>query len=288
MEQKRLVPNLRVTAVGKAKGVKLIRGKEPVRKLATCAIEYDQGVLYYDRMGRVVRQLNKTQRGWLPEANISGAQSHIMNPVTGATFALSASAAALSLSTERQPIGIEDEEVTGLADEVEVAFGLLIDELEIPSVQRIGYRESFYFAMESIEESKTWLAGLGLVTPNDALARTFGTPYAMTCALVFASEECRYRVELKGTEQQASVPVGGGELSFMHSRAVHLNRKDLLKSLAQNRQRQLNPAYAAVVDIDAFLWDETPSDFDIRGFVKRHAADNLNMFRKCLETGGEV
>jgi hypothetical protein len=268
--------------VSKAKGVQRIRGKEPVLKTAICAVEYDSGELYYDRMGRVLRQLNKSNRGWLRNATVGVNQTQLLNPSNGLILNVAPSAAVLTLSTEGHPEAIETEAVAGFADQVSFAIGVIADELELEQFQRIGYRENFSFACASIEETETWLKDLGLVRADEALNTTFGKHYAMTWALVFVGEECRYRLELRGTERSAKVPVGPGEVAVKDSVAKHLNRHELLKLLKAERHHQMDPEYAAVLDIDAFLWDDTDTDFDVKAFVLRHAADNLNMFRKCL------
>jgi hypothetical protein len=272
--------------VSKAKGVTTIHGKEPVLKTALCGVEYDSGELYYDRMGRVVRQLHQGGHGWLRDATVAIKQTQVMNPAEGLILTVSTSGAALTLSTEGHPEGIEAEDVARLADQSSFALGVIVDELELANFQRIGYRESYSFACDSLEETEAWIKGLGLVRIDDSLYTTFGNHYAMSWALLFAAEECRYRLELRGAERPASVPVGPGEMTIKHSRAKQLKRDELLQLLTTRRHKQMDPEYAAILDIDAFLWDDTDADFDIRGFVLRRAADNLNLFRRCLPQQG--
>ncbi len=275
--------------VSKAKGVTTIRGKEPVLKTVTCAVEYDSGELYYDRMGRVVRQLNKAGHGWLRDAKIAANQTQLINPVDGLILNVTPSAAGLTLSTAGTPEGIEDDGIARLGDQATFALGVVVDELELEKFQKIGYRENYSFACSSIEETEAWIKDLGLVRTDDALSAAFGRHYAMSWVLLFTGDECRYQLELQGTERYASVPVGPSELTIKHSRAKHLNKQELLQLLTTKRHRQTDPEYAAVLSIEAYLWDDTDTDFDIRGFVARRAADNLNLFCQCLpKQGGET
>jgi len=46
------------------------------------------------------------------------------------------------------------------------------------------------------------------------------------------------------------------------------------------RQRQINSAFAVVLDVDAFLLD--PTEPDLRGFVEERARTNLAQFREAL------
>ena len=50
--------------------------------------------------------------------------------------------------------------------------------------------------------------------------------------------------------------------------------------MKKKRQRQINSAFAVVLDIDAYL--DEPAEPDLAGFVKEHSNTNLNMFRGAL------
>lgn len=265
-----------------AKGFTTIRGKEPVLKTVLCAVEYDGGELYFDRMGRLARQLHAAGRGWFREPTVVANQTQLMNPADSLILSVSPSGAAVTLSTDRQPKGVGAEEITRFADQAAFALGVVTDELELPSFQRVGYREQYWFASASLEESEEWIRSLGLVRVEDSVFATFGRFYALSWAVVVAGEECRYRLELRGMERQASIPLGPAEVGIKHSRAKHLNRAELLQLLAAKRHRQLEPEYAAVLDIDAHLWDDTDPDFGLKDFVLRRAGENLNLFRQCL------
>lgn len=262
-----------------------IAGKEPIRKHATCGIEYFHGELYFDRMGRVARMLAKAARGWVGDLAVSNGQSQLLNPQHNLQLAVSPGAAVISSTTDDEPREIEDDAINRLAEEAEFAFAIIVDEFELAQFHRVGYREHFAFACESIEETQRWQNDLGLLPAPASMLDAFGKLYATSWAAVFESEECRYRIELKGIERNASVPIGSANLEFKYSRAKHLNRKEYLDLMKSKRSRQLDPYYAAVLDIEAFLWDSQDSDFGIREFVLRHMNTNLDLFRKCLQTG---
>ena len=243
--------------MSEAKGVQTIRGKVPVLKTAVCAVEYDSGELYYDRMGRVVRQLSKDGRGWLREAAFTGKQTQVLNAAENLILTVTPSGTTMTLGTENHPEGLESEDIARLAAQSAFALGVVVDELEIPHFQRIDYRERYSFACSSVEETENWVKELGLLRVDEALYANFGRHYAMRWTISFVGVECRYHLELTGTERSAKVPVGPSEIRFKHSRAAHLDRHELLRLMTARRDQQLDPEYAAILDISAFLWDDT-------------------------------
>jgi hypothetical protein len=278
---------IKAITMSKAKGIHTIRGKEPVMKVSACAVEYDSGELYYDRTGRVVRQLNKRDSSWLREATIGTKQTQVLNAEHGLLFTFGPGTASVTLSTENQPEGIEPEDVTRLINQAAFALSIIVDEFELPDFQRIEYRERYSFAFPSVEETEAWIRDLGLIQVHDSLYTSFGQHYALNCTLLFVGDECRYQLQLAGMERPAKVPVGPGELTFKHSRVQHLNRPQLLKLEALKRHQQLDPEFFAILDIIAYLWDDTDADFDIAAFAKRRTSQNLELFRQCISSIGK-
>jgi hypothetical protein len=268
--------------VSSAKGVRTIRGKEPVRKHASCAVEYDKGELYYDRTGRVIRKLAEADPGWLREGLVTPTQTRVMNPSEGLVFILSPNGAVVQASTEGDPLGIEDDRVVRAAGIAGSALGVVADELELKHFQRVEYREHYSFACSSVEDTEEWLKSLGLVRPVDALYEAFGRHYAMGWAVMTVGPDCRYRIELRGVERSAGIPVGDGEVTVKQSRAKYLKRSELLRLMEARRHRQTDPEFAVVLDVTAFLWGDLDADFDLRGFAAARAASNLELFRQCL------
>jgi hypothetical protein len=57
-------------------------------------------------------------------------------------------------------------------------------------------------------------------------------------------------------------------------------KKALVEALKVQRQRQINSAFAVVLDLDAFLLD--PVEPDLRAFVGERIKTNLTQFRDAL------
>jgi hypothetical protein len=134
-----------------------------------------------------------------------------------------------------------------------------------------------------MEESGKWLTDLGLVTLAPSFLTAFGgtSPESFGISVVFEGADARYRIQLHGVERSAQIPISGGDLLAIRASAVPKNQKQALtEALKQKRQRQINSAFSAVLDIDAFLLE--PDECDPRAFVERHANTNLQRFREAV------
>ncbi|OWK45826.1 hypothetical protein [Fimbriiglobus ruber] len=269
--------------MGRAKGIHLIKGKEPLLKQIICAVEYDTGELYFDRMGRISRTLAERETGWWRNGNVGLAATTLLNPEEELRLDVSSSRTVITSDLRTQPRVIEAEDVTRFAAEAQAAISIVTDELEIESFQRVGYRELYHFESESVEESERWVQSLGLMTASDALYKKFGPQhYAMNWSLVLIGDECRYRLSLSGTERVASIPVGDAEVNFRESGAKHLKRDDLLRTLKLDRARAVTPEVYSLLDVDAFLWDQIDTDFRIGDFITARATSMLKLLRECI------
>jgi hypothetical protein len=265
------------------RGVTTIKGKEPLRKTVALAVEYDTGELYYDRIGRILRRLGDSGEGWLREGKHIPNKTVVLNPAEDLLAEFGPGGASITLSFEGRPQAIETEQVERFTRNAVNLVSTVVDELEIEVFQRLGYRELYSFSSESVEESEEWLRALGVVTVADAVYQAFGSAhYALSWAVMVIGADCRYRIEMKGIERPGGIPVGESELSLRESRAKHLGKAEILKLLEAKRYRQTNPQYSTMLDIDAFLWDELDTDFEVRDFISTRAASNLDLFRSCL------
>ena len=93
-------------------------------------------------------------------------------------------------------------------------------------------------------------------------------------------DDCSYRVALNAIERSAQVPIGETMLTIRSS-ALPENQQNVLKeTLKKQRQRQINAAFAAVVDIDAYRMD--PVELDIGNFIQDCTSHNLERFRSAI------
>ncbi len=194
--------------------------------------------------------------------------------------------ASLTLSAESTAETVDESAMPTFAIGSAALFGELVDEFELDRFNLLGYRETYHFPVDSIDESSRWVRRLGIAPIPSPIFSAFGKNYhAQTTAIVTYSDDCRYRIEVKGIEGHAVIPFGASEVSFQESgairRASHQD-KELLAKLKIKRERQLNPKFFGQVDLEAFLWDGIAANFEIADFVSRHASELLTKFRSCV------
>jgi hypothetical protein len=263
--------------------VEKIRGKEPMLRHVICEARYSDGQLYLDHCGRLLKKLLREMPDWVltPEPTTRGTNLH--NLLTGTRLVFALESASLSLDRSSTDEVIDAEEVTEFIRQLEDVVGLVLDELEVTEFTRVGYREYHHFAFDSKEEAEKWLQELGLVTVSAGLYEVFkATPEAIGVAIVLQGENCRYRIGLNGVERPAQIPAGDTILSVRASATHERQRQALLKALKQERQRQINSAFAVVLDVDAYLLN--PAEPGVSAFAREQSEAILPLFKKALAT----
>ena len=86
-------------------------------------------------------------------------------------------------------------------------------------------------------------------------------------------EENSYRIALNGVERPAQVPIGDATLTVRSSGLHQKVDAALKKAIKKQRQKQINPAFAAVLDIDAYRND--PAELDVANFIQECNSNNL-------------
>ncbi len=259
----------------------LLRGKEPMLRRIVCEVRYQDGQLYLDRCGRLLKQLLGNAPEWVLVPNPTPQGTTVYNIRTGTQLGVSMNSASLTLDKTSTSEMIDPTEVNEFLDQVGSVLGLVLDELEVSDFTRVGFREHYYFPCESKEESQQWLHDLGLIAVAPSLYEAFTAgPDSLAVTLVLQGQDCRYRIALDGVERSAQIPMGETVLAVQASTAPRGQKKVLLETMKKQRQRQINSAFAVVVDIDAFQLE--PGELDLRGFVQEHAQTNFQQFRKAL------
>jgi hypothetical protein len=260
---------------------RLIAGKRPLLKTVSIAIQFDLAPIYFDRSGRLTNEILASDQDWII-SGIDAKRTILLHPEREYVFEFSARHAALVLTRDSQPDDITTEKRSEFLALIGHLFPLLVHGLEVSDLRSVNYKEHYHFPTEAIDESEKWLFDLRLATHDDSLHSNFGMPYAATTVLVFASDDCRYRIEMKGLERHAHVAIGNTEFGFQASEANRHQDKRLLKALNQKRNRNLDPAYFASVELEAFLWKDIDIEFEVKDFATRAAGHLLDKFRDCV------
>jgi hypothetical protein len=259
----------------------LVRGKEPLLRRMLCEVRYQDGQLYLDHSGRLLKRLLKEAPEWVVAPNPTPQGTSAYNVRTGIQLAFAMNAASLSLDKTTADDVIGADELPGFLDQIDSTLSLVLDELEVTEFTRLGYREQYYFACDNKEESERWLLDLGLVTVAPTLGPAFSSSVdSLGVVIITQGTDCRYRIGLSTIERPAQIPFGETTLTVQASAVPQGQKKALVEALKVQRQRQINSAFAVVLDLDAYLLD--PAEPDLRGFVEDRATTNLVQFREAL------
>ncbi len=260
-----------------------INGKEPLLRHMVCEVRCRDGHLYIDHCGRLLRKLLHSSPDWVVAADPNSNGTKVFHLSAGVTLNLSMQGASLELNKTATDECISAQESLQFAELADSSFGLIFDELEITEWSRIGFRELYYFPCETKADSEQWMRELGLVSLSASVATSFeGRVDSVGVAVVVEGEDCSFRIAINGIERPAQLPVGAATLTIRSSGLSAKQDEALNKTLLQKRQRQINAAFAAVVDIDAYRND--PIELDVAGFIQECTTKNLDRFRDSLST----
>jgi hypothetical protein len=266
------------------KGFKLIdkvQDREAMLRRIVCEVRYQDGQLYLDRCGRLLKTILSASPEWVVAPDPTPQGTTVYNIVTGTQLGVSINNASLSLDKSSTDELIDSDEKRDYLEQAESLLELIRDELEAKEYGRIGYRETFYFPFESKKESEQWLTDLGILTVNKRFYEAFqSNPDALGVAITMEAESCRYRIWLNGVERAAQIPVGDNLLTVRPDAATTRQKGAFAQAMKKKRHRQINSTFAVVLDIDAFLLD--PPDVNLGDFIREHAANNLRAFQAAV------
>jgi hypothetical protein len=263
------------------KTVTLLHGKEPLLRQMTCEVRYQDGYLYLDHCGRLLKRLVHDSAEWIVAPEPAPQGTTLLNLLAGTALRFGLRSASIGLDRTAADEVIATDEANEFIKEVGDVLEMVIDELEVAELTRVGYREQYYFSFDSKEDSEKWIGELGLFSVPQGLLKAFGaTPEALGVVLMIQGQHCHYRIAVNGIERSAQVPVGDSTVVVQSTVATKKQKQVLLEAMKKKRQRQIDSAFAVVLDIDAFLPE--PGECDLAGFVAERTGTNLQMFREAV------
>lgn len=266
--------------MAKAFSVRLLNGKEPFLRRLACEVRFQDGQLYLDHTGRLLKKL-LSDHAWVvsPDPNPQG--TTVLHMIEGLRLSFSMHSASLDLDWSSTDDVIDTEEAHQFVIRAEQLLGFLSDELEVSAFERIGFRQWYYFSFDTKAETEDWLAALGLFSFSPTLLDSFKAKReAMGVSFVMRGQESHVRIALNGIERAAQLPVGDISLNVRTS-VLSQQRKDALReALKKKRQRQINSSFAAVLDIDAYRTE--PRTLELGSFFTECLQGDLAQFRNSL------
>ena len=261
--------------------VHLIKGKEPLLRQMVCEVRFRDGHLYLDHCGRLLKKLIHSAPEWVVAAEPNPKGTVLFNLAEGISLSFSMNGASLDLDKSGTDELIEPSEAQQFAQMADETLGVVFDEFEVKEWSRFGFRELYYFPCDSRADTESWLSELKILSVSPTLADSFGGNLDATgYSLVIEGEDCSYRIALNGVERPAQVPVGDATLTVRSSGLPEQQKTALNKALKKQRQQQINAAFAAVLDIDAYRND--PTELDVADFIKECISSNLERFRNAI------
>jgi hypothetical protein len=264
-----------------ARGVRLLKGKEPLLRQLIFELRYRHGFVYLDRCGKTLNRITREQPEWVigNEVTPQGAPLYSMRNRCRFTFSSSKLDLTLDNTTADEPIS--EEERTEFVNSVGLFSAIIIDELGVNVFPRMGVRGLYYFAGQSKKESEDWLQSLQVFSVSPKLTSSFQAQLeAVGLSVVLTGQDCRFRIAFNGVETPAQLDMGGELLTVRASALPQDQRQVLLKQLSAQRRRTVNSGYAVVIDIDAY--HEDPPSPDPREFADRQTAKFLDTLRTLL------
>ena len=262
----------------------LIKGKEPLLRRVVCEVRFRDGYLYLDHCGRLVKKLLQLSPEWVVAAEPVPRGTSVYHLVAGVALHFTSQGASLDLDKSSTDEVIDPTEIDQFVKLAEDALGLVFDELEVKEWTRIGFRELYYFPSDQKAETERWLNQLALFTVSPNLADSFkAKPDSMGLSVVLEGEDCCYRIALNGVERAAQVPIGDTTLTVRSSSLPKNQKAALQESLKKQRQRQINAAFSALLDIDSYRMD--PVELDVSNFIRECVSHNLERFRSAIPNG---
>src|SRR5262245_20384418 len=108
-----------------------LQGKEPVLRRVVCEVRYQDGQLYLDHCGRLLKGLLGEAPEWILAPDPTPQGTTLYNPRTGTQLGFSVSSASPSLDRTTADEGVEDDEAKEFLEQADAVVGLILGELEI-------------------------------------------------------------------------------------------------------------------------------------------------------------
>ncbi len=260
--------------------IKLLKGKEPFLRHMVCEVRFQDGQLYLDHTGRLLKKLVR-DAAWVISPDPTTQGTTVFHMVEAVRLSFSIHSASLELDWSNGDEVIDSDEADRFVARAEETLGFVADELEVTEFERLGFRQWYYFSFDTKEETEQWMRALGLFSFSPSLLASFdASPETMGVSFVMQGQECHYRIALNGFERSAQLPMGDTNLNIRASAVSQKRKAVLLEAIKQKRQKQINSSFAAVLDMDTYR--NEPRELDLNQFLGDCLKGNLERFRNSL------
>ena len=264
------------------RGVRLLKGKEPIFQKIVFELRYRQGFSYLDKCGRMINAITENHPEWTLDPGKPNPQNAALISLSNSCV-LHVGTRKLDLSLEIPAGGdtLEDDGLDEYADQVENTTAIIIDQLGLNEYDRIGCRVWYIFPCETQEESESWLNSLGCYSVSNNLVSAFGDSVeAAGLSVIVNGEDRDYRIAFNGVQRAAELDLGDAVLN-VRPRDLDKKQQELLKHQEKTKARMRRaPSFPAMIDIDAYV--EEPQSPEPKHFVTSTHGDILDRLRSAI------
>jgi len=259
-----------------------INGKQAVLQKMVYELRYRRGYVYLDKCGRTLDALVSRYPEWAPRDDaVSPQNAPLVSFRNRAVLNFSSKKIDLSLEMSSGGNALSDQDVDAFAAQGEAVTNLIIEQLGLKDFERIGFRAWYLFPCDHLKEATSWLTGLKFFNLSERSRAAFpGELESVSLAAVFQGET-NYRIALNQVERTTQVDVGQEILNVRASKLHKKQREFFHEQLKVRKRLQENPAFAAMVDIDAFRND--PETVAPQEFIKHCMSEFATRIAKIPE-----
>ncbi len=246
-------------------------------------LRYDFGFLYWDRVGRLARQLSSVE-GW--DVGSINADLCILN-YADKNIRFSYGPKKLDLAQTQSEDVVELMEAHEFAALAEQFSGNVLEALDHPPCTRIGFRFHQLFATADQEEAASRVRSLDWARLHADIEQKLGPVSEPSFRAVFARNSRNVRVAVAPFEQQ--IELSPSILKAAQSRARDHSRDQtnvLRQKLKAEKIIKSYPQYGVLLDLDAYLEDPPIPGVSISDFINTSYDDFVAVKKVVLAKHG--
>lgn len=248
---------------------------------AVLELRYEFGQLYYDRTGRICRQIVSEHEGWdFGEIGIKGAQ--LVKADQNLVFSFSDRKLDLQQTqTSEVAALLTPAEFGKLAEEI---VGAVVTPLELDTFPRIGFRVWHLFASDSREQSFALMRELRAITLSDDFVELEDSVKQVSFTIVLDRGTHMARLVLAPFEQSIDLPESVTRVASSKARNQPKDqRRALVDQLKAAKMIASFPRFGLMMDVDFYIEDPPfPQGLSVSDFIATMAEDLHKLMQLVL------
>jgi len=238
-------------------------------------LRYEFGQIYWDRAGRIAKAILGQQEEWDFNA-IDINRCQLVR--RSANLAFSFGHEKLDLA-QTQSVDVEELlPVHEFATVAENATNIVVENLEVESFPRIGFRAWHLYPATDRDESHRFVKNLRLFKLHPAATESLGNTSEISYRLVVDRRTHMLRIAIAPFEQQVDLPPSVLRAAKVDAKKCsHGQRRVLIDKLKAEKKIKHYPQFGLLLDLDAYMEDPPyPDGLSVSDFV----ASSFDDFQK--------